>query len=169
MKQRSSTVLVQFGRTGEDKRVSSHIAPRDLIDDVVARIAREYGAHPTKRHARQGIYLDAGGMVMMDQPSIRVRLPGYCVNFKLEHAPYLASYLRQRLDDESRARTFGGKDCVTIYMRYVIAVIPRTDAEKVLAALKKHSDAGLRVGQARRAELVACGAIHPGNMQVGES
>lgn len=153
--------LVRYNQNGKE-HVTNHATLEGLEGDLVERIKRTYGHEPESitYKARGGLWLDTGGMALVDQPVLVCRLKGYAVRYKLEHAPYLALNLRERIDDLSRRRTYGGRECVTIYMRFWIVVLPLEDALKVLAHLKKNSARGLVVGDQRRAELALLPDVH---------
>ncbi len=159
---RYTVAFLRFAHESGKPHITSHACPVALAGDVAARLLREYGEEPTSVTYRHGVWLDADGCVLLDQPTIRVRLRGYSVCFKYEHAPYLAINLAKRLEDTGRRRVYGGRECVTVYQQFSIAVIPVDDARVVLRALKRHSLGGLKVGMERKAELAACEGIDVG-------
>ena len=121
-------------------RVQNHICPLPLGAGVEKRIKDTYGQEPKKREeGRFPIFLDAGGMVFRDFPFVKVRLKGYSVKYKLEHAAVLYGPVADRLNDLTRRRTYGGRECVTIYTRFWILVLPVEDVKTILRSLKKHA------------------------------
>lgn len=161
---------VRYDQSGKE-HVTNHATLEGLETDLIERIRRVYGHEPQsvtyKTHG--GLWLDTGGIVMTDQPVMVCRLKGYAVRYKLEHAPYLALELKQRIDDLTRRRTYGDRTCVTFYMRFWIVVFPLEDALRVLRHLEKNAPRGLAVGQARLAELAVTPGIHIPGAKVGEA
>lgn len=147
--------LVRYDQNKKGERVGNHVTLEGLEQGIVERIRTTYKEEPKgvefRRHG--GVFLDSGGIVMLDQPRLRCRLKGYGVYYKLEHAPYLADYLEQRINDVERRRIYGGRECVTIYMRFWIAVLPLEDAQRVLRHMRRNAQRGFVVGDQRLAEL----------------
>lgn len=137
-------------------RVQNHICPLPLGADVEKRIKDTYGFEPKKREeGRFPIFLDAGGMVFTDFPYIRVRCRGFSVKYKLEHAAVLYGPVEDRLNDLTRRRTYGGRECVTIYTRFWILVLPVEDVKTILRSLKKHALESATRAEARILDLKA--------------
>lgn len=161
---------IRYDQSGKEC-VTNHATLEGLEGDVIERIRRAYGHEPqdVTYKARGGLWLDTGGMVMVDQPVMVCRLDGYSVRYKLEHAPYIAMALEERIADTGRRRVYGDQECVTFYMRYWIAVFPLKDARRVLRLAKRHAARGFEVGRVRRAELAACPDIHVEGITPGEA
>jgi len=137
-------------------RCSNHICPIGLGADVEKRVKDTYGFEPRKREeGRFPIFLDAGGMIFRDFPYVKVRLKGYSVKYKLEHAAVLYGSVEDRLNDLTRRRTYGGRECVTIYTRFWILVLPTEDVKVILRSLKKHALESATRAEARILDLKA--------------
>lgn len=170
MPRKPTTSWLKYPQDGEDGHVQNHCCPVALEEDLVERIARTYNARPkaVERLAAQ-LWLDSGGIVFTDFPWHRVRLEGYSVRFKEEHAALYAGYIVERLADQARIRTYSGVPCVTLYQRFWHVVIPVSDAQRILAAMRKLGLDGHAKAVARRDELVAAGLIHVDNHKEGEA
>lgn len=157
MSRPSSIIALTYPEPKADEAFCrNHVCPLRLGADVEKRIKDTYGFEPKKREeGRFPIFLDAGGMVFTDFPYIKVRLTGYSVKYKLEHAAVLYPFVEERLNDMKRRRTFDYTECVTIYTRFWILVLPVEDVKKILRSLKKHAlEAAIRA-EARILELKA--------------
>lgn len=154
--------IVRYDQNRPGGPVGNHVALEGMENDIIARIRKAYGEEPVAVgfKSRGGMLLDSGGIVLLDQPKLRCRLSGYGVYYKLEHAPYIAKYLEERIADMERRRVYGGRECVTVYQRFWITVLPLEDAQAVLRHLKKNATRGFVVGDQRRAELAADPHFH---------
>lgn len=154
MSRTPSTSWIRYSQEGDGPHVTNHACPIALEADLIARIAATYGEQPVEvKHLRASLWLDSGGMVMLDMPTHRVRLPGYSVVFKEEHAALYAAHIVGRLEDTARIRTYAGVPCLTLYQRFWHVVLPVTAVQRVLRAMKRVGLEGHTKAKARLMEL----------------
>lgn len=135
----TSAVVLRYATfyiDGVEHRINPHMVPRALAADLEARIFRDHGQTPSHRDYRAGVLLDPGGMVMTKTPVVRVLLPGYSAQCKLDHVPEVVAVLRERLADPRGRHQYGRKTCLTVYRLSFPVVLPEDDVVTLLRRLR---------------------------------